>query len=196
LVYSTFSKENISQVRSRLSLFLPSSPPSPPLSSDLGLPLRHPQQVNGCPMGRPGQPIEIAAPVIFLASQGASYMTGVTLHINGGMYESLKPFLAHFHPDSSSPALIFSLLSITTDPDPLLPRSTGCLSAQVLSHRSYRRRHEASVAVLKRRSSAHDSRTAKREENQATTCFTSSCFSGGSPSTCSCSSLSKARSKP
>ncbi|GAA6028591.1 hypothetical protein JCM8097_007299 [Rhodosporidiobolus ruineniae] len=41
---------------------------------------------NSPPMERPGQPFEIAAPVIFLASQDASYITGNTLHINGGMY--------------------------------------------------------------------------------------------------------------
>ncbi|GAA5867843.1 hypothetical protein JCM8547_003393 [Rhodosporidiobolus lusitaniae] len=42
--------------------------------------------VKDGPLGRPGQPFEIAAPVIFLASQDASYITGNTLHINGGQY--------------------------------------------------------------------------------------------------------------
>ncbi|GAA5906249.1 hypothetical protein JCM6882_006086 [Rhodosporidiobolus microsporus] len=42
--------------------------------------------VNAVPLGRPGQPVECAAPVIFLASQDASYVTGLTLHVNGGMY--------------------------------------------------------------------------------------------------------------
>ncbi len=37
------------------------------------------------PLGRPGAPQEIAAAVVFLASDEASYMTGVSLHINGGM---------------------------------------------------------------------------------------------------------------
>lgn len=37
------------------------------------------------PMGRMGEPEEIGACVSFLASQAAAYITGQTLHINGGM---------------------------------------------------------------------------------------------------------------
>ncbi len=37
------------------------------------------------PMGRPGQPDEVAPCYIFLASSDASYMTGQVLHPNGGM---------------------------------------------------------------------------------------------------------------
>ncbi len=38
------------------------------------------------PLGRLGEPAEIAAVVAFLASEQGAYVTGETLHINGGMY--------------------------------------------------------------------------------------------------------------
>jgi 3-oxoacyl-[acyl-carrier protein] reductase len=38
------------------------------------------------PLNRFGLPSEIAAAVAFLASKDASYITGTTLHVNGGMY--------------------------------------------------------------------------------------------------------------
>ena len=37
------------------------------------------------PMGRIGEPAEICSSAIFLASQYSSYITGQTIHINGGM---------------------------------------------------------------------------------------------------------------
>jgi NAD(P)-dependent dehydrogenase (short-subunit alcohol dehydrogenase family) len=39
---------------------------------------------SNTPMERPGQPIEVAPAYLFLASEGASYMTGQVLHPNGG----------------------------------------------------------------------------------------------------------------
>ena len=40
------------------------------------------------PLGRFGMPEDIAATVVFLASPGAAYITGTTIHVNGGMYMS------------------------------------------------------------------------------------------------------------
>ena len=38
------------------------------------------------PLGKLGTPEDIAHSVVFLASDGAGYITGATLHVNGGMY--------------------------------------------------------------------------------------------------------------
>lgn len=44
------------------------------------------QILAGIPLGRWGKVEEVAAAVIFLASPGAAYITGETIHINGGMW--------------------------------------------------------------------------------------------------------------
>ncbi len=38
------------------------------------------------PLGRLGKPEDIGAAVVFLAGPGGAYITGETLHVNGGMY--------------------------------------------------------------------------------------------------------------
>ena len=38
------------------------------------------------PLGRLGRPEDVAAAVVFLASTQAAYITGTTVHVNGGMY--------------------------------------------------------------------------------------------------------------
>ena len=40
------------------------------------------------PMGRVGTVEEVAAAVAYLVSDEAAYMTGQTLHLNGGMYNA------------------------------------------------------------------------------------------------------------
>jgi len=42
--------------------------------------------IEHVPLKRLGSPTDVAAAVAFLAGPGAAYITGVTLHVNGGMY--------------------------------------------------------------------------------------------------------------
>ena len=42
--------------------------------------------VASIPLARLGLPEDVAAAVAYLASPGASYVTGTTIHVNGGMY--------------------------------------------------------------------------------------------------------------
>ncbi len=42
--------------------------------------------LSSVPAGRLGDPADIAAAVVFLAGEGAGYITGETINVNGGMY--------------------------------------------------------------------------------------------------------------
>lgn len=42
--------------------------------------------IKGIPLAKLGRPEDIAMTAVFLASEGAAYMTGQTLHVDGGMY--------------------------------------------------------------------------------------------------------------
>ncbi|MCW8883007.1 MAG: 3-oxoacyl-ACP reductase FabG [Sedimenticola sp.] len=47
---------------------------------------QHKKLLSEIPLARLGSPKEIANAVVFLASPAADYITGETLHVNGGMY--------------------------------------------------------------------------------------------------------------
>jgi NAD(P)-dependent dehydrogenase (short-subunit alcohol dehydrogenase family) len=51
----------------------------------LGLPSAE-NRVTGIPLGRLGQPDDVAAIAAFLAGEGAGYMTGHTVNVTGGMW--------------------------------------------------------------------------------------------------------------
>ena len=42
--------------------------------------------LSGIPLGRLGAPAEVASAVAWLASDGGGYVTGTTVHVNGGMF--------------------------------------------------------------------------------------------------------------
>ena len=42
--------------------------------------------INECPLKRPGTPEEVASVVAFLASPEASYITGGTIEVGGGLW--------------------------------------------------------------------------------------------------------------
>ena len=49
-----------------------------------GLPQNNPDRMKEIPLGRPGKPEELAAVALFLLSDEASYINGVTIPVNGG----------------------------------------------------------------------------------------------------------------
>ena len=51
-----------------------------------GTPRNPPEKVDRNPVGRRGWPEEIAAICGFLPSEEAAYITGQTIHVNGGEY--------------------------------------------------------------------------------------------------------------
>jgi gluconate 5-dehydrogenase len=63
----------------RVNCLSPGAFPSPTASADLVQRLE--QRV---PLGRIGQPSELIGPIVFLASQASSYMTGQNVIVDGG----------------------------------------------------------------------------------------------------------------
>jgi 3-oxoacyl-[acyl-carrier protein] reductase len=46
-------------------------------------------QIENIPLGRYGEPLELAALAVFLASDKASYITGTTIQVDGGLVKGL-----------------------------------------------------------------------------------------------------------
>ena len=60
-----------------------------PIATDMtaetrSIPERRDYLLNGIPMGRFGEAVEVAAPNLFLLSDAASYMTGQVVSVDGG----------------------------------------------------------------------------------------------------------------
>lgn len=67
---------------------------TPMVSRLLALPEARKEFLDNIPLGRPGQPDDVAALVAFLASDEASYITGDTIYIDGGALNRRYPSLA------------------------------------------------------------------------------------------------------
>jgi 3-oxoacyl-[acyl-carrier protein] reductase len=52
------------------------------------IPTREAEWIRQTPLRRLGEPEEVAGAVVFLASNAASYITGATIHVNGGLFMS------------------------------------------------------------------------------------------------------------
>jgi len=59
-------------------------PTATPLT-DEWLPARQEEIIKRIPLGRVGLPEDVASAVLFLASDEASYITGISLDVNGGI---------------------------------------------------------------------------------------------------------------
>jgi L-rhamnose 1-dehydrogenase len=57
---------------------------------DLADPAKRAYMEGRVPLGRLGQPDDLAGPIIFLASDLAGYVTGAALLVDGGAYVNLQ----------------------------------------------------------------------------------------------------------
>ncbi|HEX9369095.1 MAG TPA: SDR family oxidoreductase, partial [Vicinamibacterales bacterium] len=57
-----------------------------PFHRDFTAPEAFAAAVKTIPLGRPGEPDDVAKVIVFLAGDGASFLAGETIDVNGGMH--------------------------------------------------------------------------------------------------------------
>lgn len=73
----------------RINNIAPGMIATPMTEESLSDPEKARQSTQRIPMGRPGQPQEIANVALFLASDDASYVTGSSYFVDGGLMQSV-----------------------------------------------------------------------------------------------------------
>ena len=69
----------------RVATVSPGLTDTPLVAGLTGIPRVNEAFMDRIPLRRPARPEDIAAAVVYLASREAGYVTGQTLHVNGGM---------------------------------------------------------------------------------------------------------------
>jgi len=74
----------------RCNSVLPGSIATDINKDDFADPAKRDYMVKRTPLGRLGEPHDIAGPIVFLASDMAAYVTGAALLVDGGLFVNLQ----------------------------------------------------------------------------------------------------------
>ncbi|HJL59848.1 MAG TPA: SDR family oxidoreductase [Candidatus Thalassarchaeaceae archaeon] len=75
---------DVAEIGQRVNVIAPGTIDTDLVAGDT--PVKRSERESGIPMGRLGQPEEVASVISFLLSKDSSYITGAVLHVNGGLY--------------------------------------------------------------------------------------------------------------